>query len=497
LGSLVRAALACHDVAVALGTPFISGKDSLNNEFRYHDASGARSISIPPSLLISALGQVDDAGNLLYAVGVTKNEMGGSHFARVHGLGGGQSPQVNPAMARRTFAAVHASIRAGLVRACHDLSEGGLAVAAAEMAFAGGLGAAIDVAICPHAIDAAQSLDAVLLFAESNSRFLCEVPEKCAEAFERELDGVPHARIGRVTGGPTLEIAQGQRVLLVAELAALKQAQRRTQNSSMAQPRVLILRAPGTNCDVETAHAFECAGGRAERLHVNRLLESPRRLAEFQILCIPGGFSYGDDVAAGRILANQLRHHLADSLGQFQADGKLILGICNGFQILLRSGVLLPLAADSTAPATLAWNASGRFEDRWSPLFVASNKSLFFEGIDTMYLPVAHAEGKFVPRDLATLAALHSAGQIVLRYGLRNAAGDPPTMAPSVAYPDNPNGSLGDVAGICDSSGRVCGLMPHPERHLDPTQHPRWTRGPLPAAGDGLRVFQNAVAYFR
>ncbi len=123
--------------------------------------------------------------------------------------------------------------------------------------------------------------------------------------------------------------------------------------------------------------------------------------------------------------------------------------------------------------------------------------SLSFAGIDSMYLPVAHAEGKFVPRDEQTLRALHSAGQIVLRYGAPDAAKQPPVMAPGVAYPDNPNGSLGDIAGVCDESGRVCGLMPHPERHLDVTQHPRWTRRPLSAAGDGLRVFRNAVGYFR
>src|SRR6185369_10543434 len=156
----------------------------------------------------------------------------------------------------------------------------------------------------------------------------------------------------------------------------------------MAQPRVLILRAPGTNCDVETAYAFERAGARAERLHVNQVLAEPRLLADFQILCLPGGFSYGDDVAAGRILGNQLRHHLADRLQQFKDAGKLILGICNGFQILMRSGILLPLGADGAAPATLAWNASGRFEDRWVPLVVTSSQSIFFAGIETMYLPV-------------------------------------------------------------------------------------------------------------
>ncbi len=271
----------------------------------------------------------------------------------------------------------------------------------------------------------------------------------------------------------------------------------------MAQPRVLILRVPGTNCDVETAFAFERAGGRAERLHVNRLLESPGLLSDFQILCLPGGFSYGDDVAAGRILGNQIRHHLADWLREFQAAGKLILGICNGFQVLIKSGVLLPLADDASAPATLTWNASGRFEDRWVPLVTSGTKSIFFAGIDTMYLPVAHAEGKFVPRDAGVLAELARNGQLVLRYGSATAesqatssATSTPTMAATVPYPDNPNGSLADVAGVCDVSGRVCGLMPHPERHIDFTQHPRWTRRPAVEAGDGLRVFENAVRYF-
>jgi phosphoribosylformylglycinamidine synthase subunit PurQ / glutaminase len=262
----------------------------------------------------------------------------------------------------------------------------------------------------------------------------------------------------------------------------------------MAQPRVLILRAPGTNCDQETAFAFERAGGRPVRLHVNRLLESPNVLGEFQILCVPGGFSYGDDIAAGRILGNQIRHHLAGRLREFHAADKLILGICNGFQILLKSGLLLPLEADFSPPATLAWNASGKFEDRWVPLQATPGKSVFFAGIESLDLPVAHAEGKFVPRDQRVLAELAASGRVILRYGSRPSAGI--SMSPQTPYPDNPNGSLGDVAGVCDDSGRVCGLMPHPERHIDPTQFPQWTRRPLRAVGDGLRVFQNAVGYF-
>ncbi|MFO0902746.1 MAG: phosphoribosylformylglycinamidine synthase I [Pirellulales bacterium] len=259
----------------------------------------------------------------------------------------------------------------------------------------------------------------------------------------------------------------------------------------MAAPRVLILRAPGTNCDQETAFAFERAGAIAEPCHINRLLESPDRLHDYQIACLPGGFSYGDDVAAGRILANQIRHHLSDFLLKFRDSGKLVFGICNGFQILIKSGVLL---ADEPAgaPATLTWNESGRFEARWVHLRTSDSKCVFLQGIDRMYLPIAHAEGKFVARDRATLERLRAAGQLALKY----AAADGAASSTPLKFPDNPNGAWDDVAGICDSTGRVFGLMPHPERHLDPTHHPHWTRLPPREAGDGLRVFQNAVNYF-
>jgi phosphoribosylformylglycinamidine synthase len=238
LGSLVRAAIACQELAVALGTPFISGKDSLNNEFRYEAPDGSmRSISIPPSLLISALGQIDDVshavtmdlkevGNLIYLVGATKNELGGSHFARVHGLAGGQVPQVDAQVSRRTFAALHAAIRGGAVRACHDLSEGGLAVALAEMAFAGGLGATIDVQPAPTTGPSPQgdARDVMLLFAESNTRFLCEVPPAMASKFEQTLSGVPLARLGEVVIAERLHVTHGGRTLIDADLPALKRA---------------------------------------------------------------------------------------------------------------------------------------------------------------------------------------------------------------------------------------------------------------------------------
>jgi len=237
LGSLVRAAIACQDLAVALETPFISGKDSLNNEFSYRDDSGTRqTIAIPPSLLISALGQVDDvatcvtmdlkrAGNRIYQVGVTKNEMGGSHFAMVESLDGGNVPTVDPARAKTTFARLHQAMLFGCVRACHDLSEGGLAVAIAEMAFSGELGVRIDLDRVPGQSlpDEPAARMAALLFSESNTRFLCEVPEDMGEEFERVLDSVPHACIGYVTGTDRVELGAGDSVVS-ANLTALKRA---------------------------------------------------------------------------------------------------------------------------------------------------------------------------------------------------------------------------------------------------------------------------------
>jgi phosphoribosylformylglycinamidine synthase len=254
---------------------------------------------------------------------------------------------------------------------------------------------------------------------------------------------------------------------------------------------------------VETSHAFELAGGVPERWHVNRVLEEPRKLADYQVFCIPGGFSYGDDLAAGRILGSQMRNHLADRLLEFHAEGKLILGICNGFQVLMNSNLLFP--ADTEGPtATLTLNDSGHFEARWVRLGVDGGNCVFLSGLDEFDLPVAHAEGKFVTRDAATLATLRDRGQLVLRYRNGSKADHPPAadglptaaLNANVPYPANPNGAMGDVAGICDLSGRVLGLMPHPERFVAATQHPQWTRQPSHEVGEGLRVFQNAVRYF-
>ncbi|MEL7500192.1 MAG: phosphoribosylformylglycinamidine synthase I [Planctomycetota bacterium] len=252
------------------------------------------------------------------------------------------------------------------------------------------------------------------------------------------------------------------------------------------QPKVLVLRAPGTNCDEETAFAFEQAGATANFMHINELVSRPNTVNEYQMLCLPGGFSYGDDIAAGRILASQMETALADTLNEFHAAGKLILGICNGFQILIKSGFLLS-ADDDGLPATLTWNDSGRFINCWVNLKADAQQCVFLKDVDELYLPIAHAEGKFVTRNDGILNQLQSNHQLALTYTEGGGAGNGHF---------NPNGSVADVAGVCDPTGRIFGLMPHPERHIDPTHHPRWTREGLQAEGDGMVVFRNAVEYF-
>ncbi|MDD3345325.1 MAG: phosphoribosylformylglycinamidine synthase I [Candidatus Omnitrophica bacterium] len=254
----------------------------------------------------------------------------------------------------------------------------------------------------------------------------------------------------------------------------------------MIRPKVCVLRSAGTNCDKETAAAFELAGAKAKLLHVNSLVAGEAGLGDFHILALPGGFSYGDDIASGKIFANELRFKLADSLRRFIGEGKLIIGICNGFQILVKSG-LLPGGAAMEQEASLIINDSGKFEARWVYLR-PEGRCVWTKGLrKIIYLPVAHGEGKFVARDRKALNRLNSNGQVVFRYC--DAGGRP------CGYPGNPNGSTGGIAGICDDTGRIFGLMPHPERHLYSAAHPRnWEFKPG-HEGDGLRIFKNGVKY--
>lgn len=252
---------------------------------------------------------------------------------------------------------------------------------------------------------------------------------------------------------------------------------------------VLVLRAAGSNCDLETKYAFDIAGAQADLVHINRLQNGDVDLSAYQVLAIPGGFTYGDDISAGKILANQMKYKLGDQLAEFHAQGKLIIGICNGFQVLVKSGLLPRVDMLGEQDVTLTFNDSGRFEDRWVHLNSQQSVCVFTQEIkDRVYFPVAHAEGKFVVRNNAVLARLKEKKQIVFQYAA--AAGGAPV------YPQNPNGSIDDIAGICDPTGRVLGMMPHPERFLDPTNHPQWTRLGLQKEGDGCYIFRNAVNYF-
>ena len=267
----------------------------------------------------------------------------------------------------------------------------------------------------------------------------------------------------------------------------------------MTPPKFCILRAPGTNCDVETAHAFELAGGDAERVHLFRLLENPALLDDYQGLCIPGGFSYGDDIGSGVIFSRQLQYRLSETLANFLKADKLALGICNGFQVLLKSGILpngtqqFPPAEDQPPSATLTWNLNGKYTAVWVNLKVGSSKNVFLNGIDQIEMPIAHAEGRISVRDPQILKEWKQNEQVALTYHPEsgNVADDE-----LLEYPANPNGSFANIAGLSDPTGRVLGLMPHPERFLFATQHPQWTRQQLSGAGHGLKLFENAVRYF-
>lgn len=251
--------------------------------------------------------------------------------------------------------------------------------------------------------------------------------------------------------------------------------------------KVLVLRAPGINCDGEAAAAMELAGAEADRVHVNRLADGSVRLADYAMLLIPGGFAYGDHLGAGRMLAVDLIHRLREDLQAFVADGRPVLGICNGFQVLVKAG-LLPGAAGQ---ATLTDNASGRYECRWIRLAAdPASPCLFTQGIDQPFdLPVGHGEGRFLA-EAAVLDQLDAGHQVVMRYV--DAAGQP-----AEEYPANPNGAARAIAGVCNAQGNVFGLMPHPDRAFLPQQHPQWRRRGLDKEGPGMIFFRNAVRAMR
>jgi phosphoribosylformylglycinamidine synthase len=250
----------------------------------------------------------------------------------------------------------------------------------------------------------------------------------------------------------------------------------------MSKTKVLMLRAPGTNRDVDTRIAFEKVGAEVTSAPVTELFRRDKRLSDYHIAVIPGGFTYGDDISAGRIMANEIRLKLGEDIKKFVADGRLVLGICNGFQVLVKTGILPGVPGQSAQPVTLTNNDSGKFECRWVYLKVnPGSPCVFTKGMKGMYVPIAHGEGKLVAEP-GMLDRLNIVVQYVDAKG-RTEAG----------YPCNPNGSVRDIAGICDASGRIFGLMPHPEDFIRWTQHPRWTREKQRGDLYGLQIFTNAV----
>lgn len=258
---------------------------------------------------------------------------------------------------------------------------------------------------------------------------------------------------------------------------------------------VLIITGYGLNCEDESRYAWELAGGRPTLIHLNDLIERPSRLQDFAALMFIGGFAYGDHMTSGHVFALRIKHRLSGELEKFISREKLILGACNGFQIMVKLGLLPGLDGDYfTQKLSIIQNDCGMFQDRWVRLrFEAASPCVFTRGLDSIDLPVRHGEGKVFTRDKKFLQRIEMSGCVPCRYA--NAS----TGEPTREFPHNPNGALNAIAGLCDPTGRIFGLMPHPEAYLYPESHPQWDvqklRGTLPQQGSGLSFFQNAVHY--
>jgi phosphoribosylformylglycinamidine synthase len=407
----------------------------------------------------------------------------------------------------------------------------------AEMCLAGGLGLEAQLMRIPRDWHASYSAAEVILFSESLTRFLVEVRPDDEAAFRQIMGDVPHECVG-VIGGNVLRInGRTGEPLLTATVVELEEAWRGTASSNQysvfsiqsplstlhsptlpisQSPKVLIIHANGSNRDQDAALACQLSGGKPEIVHVNQLLAGERRLADYHMLVIPGGFSYGDDLGAGMLWALDLQVRLGEEVAAFVQDGRPVLGICNGFQALVKAGLLgtgeqrngeaeerrnklVPPVGSGRAlheaeggaggrRVTLTFNERGHFECRWVYLQPNPNSPcLFTQGLDELiYCPVAHGEGRLMVADEDTAVHLQQNNLIALSYS------DPlSTLHSPLSYPANPNGSILNIAGLTNKAGNVLGLMPHPENHIFPWQHPRRHRGESGMLG--LQLFENGV----
>ncbi|MGL4611634.1 MAG: phosphoribosylformylglycinamidine synthase I, partial [Trueperaceae bacterium] len=504
LGSLLETSRGCHDAALLYEAPFVSGKDSLYNE--YTDEAGHKH-AIPGTLLISAAGIVPDiqktvtmdfkqAGNAIFVLGETKEELGGSHYALLYGLAGGTVPQpVEKPL--ESFRKLHQAIQHGWIEACHDCSEGGLAVALAEMCIAGRLGASVQFLNSGSSKENHLAKEGVstiaLFFAESLSRFVLEVKNEHKEKVIALFAEDWLTEIGSVSDSNTLNVLWGMDNLVDTTVDTLETFWRGelapTPTPSVPHPtshiphptpsdkKVVILHANGSNRDHDAARAIELAGGIPEIVHINDLTSA--QLDAYHMLVIPGGFSYGDDLGAGVLWSLGLREKFGDTLRKFVESQRPVLGICNGFQVLAKAGIFEEILLTPERTITLYQNEREQFECRWVTLEANKESPCIFTGdISLIDCPVAHGEGRVLVKDDSVLQHLQNQNLIALRYS-------------GNTYPHNPNGSIHGIAGLTNKTGNVLGLMPHPENHIFDWQFPRFHR--KESGFSGLTLFKNGI----
>lgn len=520
MAQLVRACQGLADTCTAYAVPLISGKDSMKNDARM----GGRKVSIRPTLLVSLMGIIPDVraslgtdflhpGDVVLLAGAFCPRLGGSSAERVLGLTEAECPVVDSATNLAVYRGLHRAASDRLIHTCHDLSDGGLAVALAECVIGGRLGARVTTAPLAGAEGDTAAPDATqrLLYGETAGCFLLScAPAELPELTARFPAGTI-VRLGEVTNRPVLEVITpaGELRWSLEELLAAWNAFGRESGLPSAgtvrttaapnaahaagggepaapgirhRPRVIVAGGYGINADRELAEAFSRAGADAELVHLSRLYQDPGMLEAAAVVALPGGFSYGDHLGSGLVLSHLIRTRLGDALARFCECGRLVLGICNGFQVLTKAG-LLPGGIGSPQTATLVHNESALFEDSWVTLAPeSSNPSPWLVGLEPFDCPIRHGEGRFVAPQVVVdqlsgggSAADSTPGRVAFRYVGRN-----------------PNGSVGGIAGVTSQSGTILGLMPHPEAFLRPENHPHARTG---SHHPPLHLFRNAVEF--
>ncbi len=512
LGELKLAAKGCFDGAVGFGSPFISGKDSMFNDFKGFDELGNPvKISVPPTLLISSISVMDNVekvvsidakipGDLVYLLGDTNIALGGSEYFQYLSettgrfAPGNTVPSVDLEKNKKMYQALYSAINQNLVASSIPVNRGGLIVALSKMSLAGQLG--VDISL-----EGLSGHNQELMFSESAGRLVVTIDPSHKEQFEKVFSDLAYTQIGIVTQNKKIQIKSVQGNTIVdLTLEQLNSAYKSafTVSTSQHKPQIGVLTGYGINCEEETKTAFEKVGGHGEIVHINDLIENKKLLKKFQILAIPGGFSYGDDTGSGNGFANKLKNNLWEDLRHFINLDRLVIGICNGCQVLANLG-LFPAVEKKYGEKQVAilHNDNATYTDRWVDLKAEGNSPWVSE-VETFSCPIAHGEGKFYAED-KTLAIINQKGLVALRY----TKGE---MCKYLNLPANPNGAIEDIAGITDETGRILGLMPHPERAMSFTQLPNWpllkeqlkrAGKELPKDGPGLQIFRNGINYFK